>query len=111
MHSTTTRSSAPAVESAFSVSTKSPFLEAIIEPVSVPVRSRMSPEPRASSPRRASMVASKSAPLAADLDRSAPRAAPAASRAASRSPMRLKPSVISVRNWWSGEPSRAGSSS
>ena len=54
---------------------------------------------------------SKSPPLAADLERSSARARDAASSDVSRSWTPLKPSAISWRNWWSGEPSRVGSSS
>ena len=54
---------------------------------------------------------SKSPPFAADFARSSARARDAASIDASRSWTPLKPSLISWRNWWSGEPSRVGSRS
>ena len=102
------RTSAPRVSRGSSVRTKSPFLEPTSAPASVPVRSRRSPAPRASSPSIPSRRSSKSPPLAADRDRSSARARLAASMAVRRSWTPLNPSLISWRNWWSGEPSRVG---
>ena len=79
--------------------------------VSVPVRSSRSPAPRASSPSIPSSRSSKSPPLAAERDRSSARARLAASMAVRRSWTPRNPSLISCRNWCSGEPRRVGSRS
>ena len=81
-----------------------------MSPLSSPVRSTRSPAPRAAP--RASPRAGPRSPRPWPRTWRAPRRAPPVPpRGRQRSLSFSKPCVISLRNWWSGEPSRVGSSS
>ena len=94
------------------VRTKSPFLEPSREPVSFAgpvdeVAGAAGERPRAGP--RAGPRSRRPWPRTASARRRGPATPPRATSSRSCTP--LNPSAISWRNWWSGEPSRVGSSS